>query len=345
MQRLNDEEAALKQLKWTSARTPQQLKDIQEWQDEIDAKREQIRMARLNKPEENTHLNNTTTTTPTPIEINTTQAPKRFTAKNPGKFKRLAKAKRYGEAFAREFGKQHGAKFKRAGRVVGERAINGAKTLGASAVKTAIKVPLAATMAVGGGIVAGSLTGDPSKVMQGAAAGGALGYGVSSTVLNAGGNVREVGHEAREAWHAEDEEWQKQKQDKEVKKIIKNSELRNTLSKKIGEDGLKDMETSGDLEKYVRNGVRDPEEMIALQSLQKEQNISSDAAIGTWQLHRDMAGGKDTTTMTGRDKVTKAMKEKYMREAANGNEDRAEMLTDTTMKYMDTYSKHLFHKK
>lgn len=232
--------------------------------------------------------------------------------------------------------------FKRLGRYVKPKAIKGAKTLG----KNVLRAQLAGAGMMIGGAIAAAGSGDFSKTAQAMAAGGAAGVGLGTGILNRGENIASTSGQfiqgARDAYHGDDPEYERKQQEKQVKKAMKNVELRNAISRKIGEKGLKEMEEKGDLKKYIENGVQEPDEMVALHKLKEEKNISTEAAIGTWQLHRDMAGGKDTTTMTGRDKVTKAMQGKYSREVTQGDQQRADALTDKTMDYMDAYSRILF---
>ena len=334
MAALDKEEQDLRKMAYSDVRDPESFESYKDLKEEIDDKRKdallenyKIRMANLNnaKPEIEQQQGTTARfTSPNSQIIDRARQQNRISNMQRQPDTKLDRLKRVGR-YAKP-------KLKRA-------AIKGAKTIG----RNALKVPLAGAMMTLGGVAAAASTGDLGKTMQamstGMSAGASLGSGIWALGENATESTTDFAQGARDAWHGDDPEYEKKQQEKQVKQIMKDAELRNKISSQIGEKGLQKMEESGALKTYVENGVKDGDDIAALHELQKRTGISTDAAVGVWKLHEDMAAGKDTTTMTGRDKVTKSMHGKYFREAANGNDDKAKKLTDKTMEYMDELSK------
>ena len=231
-------------------------------------------------------------------------------------------------------------RFRRVVRYGKKPAIIGAKTLG----KTALKLPLAATLATLGGVATLASTGDIGKTMQamttGVDAGLSLGagvWGLGENAVDGTGELIDFAQGARDAWRGDDPEYEKKQQEKQVKKIMKDAEVKNMISKRIGEKELKRIEENGDFEKYVQNGFTDGNDIADLVELQERAGIGTEAAIGVGKLHRDMAGGKDTTMMNKR-KMIEAIQDRYLSGNTDGNEEKAQKLSEKTIEYMDKLS-------
>ncbi len=191
------------------------------------------------------------------------------------------------------------------------------------------------------GVAAGIASGDIKNVATygGAAigAGAMAGTGLVNSANNRfGGALSGTAQAMRQAYYEEDEYRQKQveKENKKWKKDLKNREY---LERTVGMDKAKEMYKNGDIDEYLKYGIKDAKEMATIQKLQDE-GIARDRQHAM-AIHDYAERTGDTTKMKRKDRDE--WKDTYKNEFVNRghSEDNASRLSDDTLKYVDQYNK------
>lgn len=209
-----------------------------------------------------------------------------------------------------------------------------------TAAKLAVGALVGGTAAVVAG-AAGIASGDMKNVATygGAAlgAGAMAGSGMVNGAKNRfDGALSGAAQAMKQAYYEEDEYKQKQveKQNKQWKKDLKNREY---LERAVGIDKAKEMYKNGDIDEYLKYGIKDAKEMATIQKLQDE-GIARDRQHAM-AIHDYAERTGDTTKMKKKDRDEwKSTYENEFKDRGHAD-DRAKTLSEDTLGYVDKYNK------
>ena len=220
--------------------------------------------------------------------------------------------------------------------------------------KTALRFAAGATL--GGaagtiGVAAGIASGDISNAVQYGAAG--LGAGVyagskaTDLVTNTAGYTKEK-LDGAQNWISDtkddmqreyygEEEYKQRQQEKQIKEWKKDRENRQKLEDKMGIDNAKEMYESGEIDDYLKYGVDDASDMIAIHELQ-EENIAENREQAV-AVHKYAQRTGDTSKMKKKDKDEwkNTFKEEFQK--VGHSEENAEKASDNTFDMIERYNK------
>lgn len=213
-----------------------------------------------------------------------------------------------------------------------------------NAPNTAAKLAAGALVGGAAAVVAGAggiATGDMKNVATygGAAlgAGAMAGTGIVNNARNRFDSTLSNTAQAMKQAYYEDDEYRQKQLEKENRKWKKDLKNREYLEKTVGMDKAKEMYKNGDVDEYLKYGIKDAKEMATIQKLQDE-GIARDRQHAM-AIHDYAERTGDTTKMKRKDRDE--WKDTYKNEFVNRghSEDNASRLSDDTLKYVDQYNK------
>ena len=227
------------------------------------------------------------------------------------------------------------------GRAFGRYFKNNGKKLAISAGKSAIRFAGgAASAAVGatGGMIAGVVSGDPSKAASYIAAGGAAAYSLGSRAAeNIPDIVSSQANAIKDEYYLDNpEKYEEIQRNKQRKEWLKNEKNINTL--KLNGINYKDLNKNGDLDDYIDHGFN-AKQIVAAQQMRNEgfdhKQVMTIAAMA--DKYYEGATGVDS----GKYKTKMKENLKSSTEGANLSDQQLNNAVDRSIGYMKNYHKHL----
>lgn len=227
------------------------------------------------------------------------------------------------------------------GRAFGKYFKNNGKKLAISAGKSAIRFAGgAASAAVGatGGMIAGVVSGDPSKAASYIAAGGAAAYSLGSRAAeNIPDIVSSQANAIKDEYYLDNpEKYEEIQRNKQRKEWLKNEKNINTL--KLNGINYKDLNKNGDLDDYIDHGFN-AKQIVAAQQMRNEgfdhKQVMTIAAMA--DKYYEGATGVDS----GKYKTKMKENLKSSTEGANLSDQQLNDAVDRSIGYMKNYHKHL----
>lgn len=227
------------------------------------------------------------------------------------------------------------------GRAFGKYFKNNGKKLAISAGKSAIRFAGgAASAAVGatGGMIAGVVSGDPSKAASYIAAGGAAAYSLGSRAAeNIPDIVSSQANAIKDEYYLDNpEKYEEIQRNKQRKEWLKNEKNINTL--KLNGINYKDLNKNGDLDDYIDHGFN-AKQIVAAQQMRNEgfnhKQVMTIAAMA--DKYYEGATGVDS----GKYKTKMKENLKSSTEGANLSDQQLNNAVDRSIGYMKNYHKHL----
>ena len=142
------------------------------------------------------------------------------------------------------------------------------------------------------GVAAGLASGDASNVFQYGMAGIGAGFLAGRKSADAVMNTADAGYdkvknsETRkaivEAYHGEEEDYKQKQQEKQIKQWKKNVEYKEQIERTVGEEQAKQMYNQGEIDEYLKHGITEVPDMVAMHELQEKKiagNIQEAMAI------------------------------------------------------------------
>ena len=227
------------------------------------------------------------------------------------------------------------------GRAFGKYFKNNGKKLAISAGKSAIRFAGgAASAAVGatGGMIAGVVSGDPSKAASYIAAGGAAAYSLGSRAAeNIPNIVSSQANAIKDEYYLDNpDKYEEIQRNKQRKEWLKNEKNINTL--KLNGINYKDLNKNGDLDDYIDHGFN-AKQIVAAQQMRNEgfdhKQVMTIAAMA--DKYYEGATGVDS----GKYKTKMKENLKSSTEGANLSDQQLNNAVDRSIGYMKNYHKHL----
>lgn len=227
------------------------------------------------------------------------------------------------------------------GRAFGRYFKNNGKKLAISAGKSAIRFAGgAASAAVGatGGMIAGVVSGDPSKAASYIAAGGAAAYSLGSRAAeNIPNIVSSQANAIKDEYYLDNpDKYEEIQRNKQRKEWLKNEKNINTL--KLNGINYKDLNKNGDLDDYIDHGFN-AKQIVAAQQMRNEgfdhKQVMTIAAMA--DKYYEGATGVDS----GKYKTKMKENLKSSTEGANLSDQQLNNAVDRSIGYMKNYHKHL----
>lgn len=182
------------------------------------------------------------------------------------------------------------------------------------------------------GVAAGAAAGDPSKAFSYAATAGAVGLGATNNMLNISGNEQYRATRDRVRNSAEFEELNRKEYMDEYKKANKEALLNNFSKKEV----KKMLEKGGDVDKYLKNGVNDIEDIITAQKMVNKKEIKDiDNAIAVAKYSKRV--GKDYNT-DKKSKWEETFADEFQ-EKSGLSKTNANKAANSTMKKIEKFNK------
>ena len=187
--------------------------------------------------------------------------------------------------------------------------------------------------AAAAGTVAAVAAGDPGKVGTALAVGAGGGYAAGRSAANSRFSDS-LSPEVKEAYNRRKNapEYKEEMMEDHIKALKKDENIRQKLNTELDRNVVKDMmKKGGHFEQFVRNGVDDVDDIIAAETLLRDNVFTSvDQATAVIQNDKRM-GRKDPNKMSKktRNEWEDTFKEEYMN--AGANEERANDTVDKTM--------------
>lgn len=218
------------------------------------------------------------------------------------------------------------------------------KRVAPKAIRTVAKVGAGAAVGLTAGAIGatvGIATGDPSNVFSyggGAAlAGGVLGAGLVNT--NAPERTKSAAQIAREReyWG---EDYDKHAAEERIKKLRKNTEMRENLEKNLGIDKTDELYKSGKFDRYLQNEITGYQDIVALENLQEKEKMKFDDALLIFDAY-DKYGDINKQKPKDQSDIVDGYTKRFQKGGFNENnaKQKANMLRKMTSKF-DTYKKN-----
>ena len=218
------------------------------------------------------------------------------------------------------------------------------KRVAPKAIRTVAKVGAGAAAGLTAGAIGATIgiaTGDPSNVLSyggGAAlAGGVLGSGlVSTNTPERTKSANQIARE-REYWG---EEYDKHAAEERIKKLKRNTEMRENLEKNLGLEKTDELYKSGKFDQYLQNEITGYQDIVALENLQEKEKMKFDDALLIFDAY-DKYGDINKQKPKDQTDIVDGYTKRFQKGGFNENnaKQKANMLRKMTSKF-DTYKKN-----